>query len=491
MRERRRVVVTGIGPVTPVGIGVDDFWAGMRGGRNGVRTIQNFDASDLPVTVAGEVADFDPSDFLDPKEIRRTDRFVQYGIASAKLAWADAGEPEVASERGGVIYTTGIGGVQTLLNQHLVMLEKGPGRISPFLVPMLMANATSGHVAMIYGLTGPNFATISACASSNHAIGEGMRMIRDGYADLMVVGGSEAATIPLTVAAFAQMTALTKNPDPGSASRPFDAERSGFVMSEGGCALILEDEERARARGARIYCEVAGYGASDDAHHITAPDPKGSGAALAMRWALEDAGADPRDVDYVNAHGTSTPLNDAAETVAIKSALGEEVARAIAVSSTKSMTGHMLGAAGAVEGAVCALAIAKGEIRPRSTTARPTPTATSTSRRTRAATWTSASRCRTRSGSGGRTPAWRSAGSREHPGRRARPPRVGERPPARDLPGPHRRPAGPARRGYLRQRARHLPPPGGLGHLVPVGDLAGRRGLGPRRRGRALDRRPA
>jgi 3-oxoacyl-[acyl-carrier-protein] synthase II len=213
-------------------------------------------------------------------------------------------------------------------------------------------------------LTGPNYATISACASSNHAIGEGMRMIRDGYADLMVVGGSEAATIPLTVAAFAQMTALTKNPDPDSASRPFDAERSGFVMSEGGCALILEAEDRARARGARIYAEVAGYGASDDAHHITAPDPKGSGAALAMSWALRDAGVTPSEVTYVNAHGTSTPLNDASETVAIKSALGDQVARTIAISSTKSMTGHMLGAAGAVEGAVCALTIAHGAIPP-------------------------------------------------------------------------------------------------------------------------------
>jgi 3-oxoacyl-[acyl-carrier-protein] synthase II len=364
MSERRRVVVTGIGPVTPVGTGVDDFWAGMSGGRNGVRTIQNFDPEGLPVTVAGEVAGFDPNDHLDPKEVRRTDRFVQFGLASARLAWADAGDPEVASERGGVVYTTGIGGIQTLLSQHLVMLEKGPGRISPFLVPMLMANATSGHVAMQYGLTGPNFATISACASSNHAIGEGMRLIRDGYADLMVVGGSEAATVPLTVAAFAQMTALTKNPDPESASRPFDAERSGFVMSEGGCALILEAEERARARGARIYCEVAGYGASDDAHHITAPDPKGSGATLAMRWALADAGAEPEDVSYINAHGTSTPLNDAAETVAIKAALGDDVARGVAVSSTKSMTGHMLGAAGAVEGAVCALAIANGAIPP-------------------------------------------------------------------------------------------------------------------------------
>jgi 3-oxoacyl-[acyl-carrier-protein] synthase II len=364
MSERRRVVITGIGPVTPVGTGVDDFWAGMTAGRNGVRTISNFDASGLPVSVAGEVPDFDPADWLDVKEARRTDRFVQYALASAKLAWEDAGRPEVVSERAGVIFGTGIGGIQTLLTQHSVLLEKGPGRVSPFMVPMLMANAAAGHIAMQYGLTGHNFATLSACASSNHAIGESMRLIRDDYVDLCVAGGSEAATVPLTVAAFSQMTALTKNPDPETASRPFDVERNGFVLSEGAATLILEAEEHAKARGARIYAEVAGYGASDDAHHITAPDPKGSGATLAMRWALRDAGETPADVTYINAHGTSTQLNDAAETVAIKAALGEDVARAVAVSSTKSMTGHMLGAAGAVEGSVCALAIANGVIPP-------------------------------------------------------------------------------------------------------------------------------
>jgi 3-oxoacyl-[acyl-carrier-protein] synthase II len=364
VHERRRVVVTGIGPVTPVGTGVEEFWAGLTSGRNGVRTIQKFDASDLTVSVAGEVPDFEPSAWLDPKEIRRTDPFVQYALASAKLAWTDAGAPQIVSERGGVIFATGIGGIQTLLAQHLVLLEKGPGRVSPFMVPMLMANAAAGHIAMLYGLTGHNMATLSACASSNHAIGEGMRLIRDGYLDLAVVGGSEASTVPLTVAAFAQMTALTKNPDPETASRPFDAGRDGFVLSEGAAALILESEEHAKARGARIYAEVAGYGASDDAHHITAPDPKGSGATLAMRLALRDAGAEPEDVSYINAHGTSTPLNDAAETVAIKAALGEEHTHRVAVSSTKSMTGHMLGAAGAVEGAACVLAIANGVVPP-------------------------------------------------------------------------------------------------------------------------------
>jgi 3-oxoacyl-[acyl-carrier-protein] synthase II len=362
--ERRRVVVTGIGPVTPVGTGVDEFWAGLTGGRNGVRTITQFPIDDLPVSVAGEVPDFDPGGFLDPKEARRTDRFTQFAIASAKLAWEDAGRPEVPSERAGAVYATGIGGIRTLLSAHEVLLERGPGRVSPFMVPMLMANAPAGHIAMLFGFTGPNLCTISACASSNHAIGEGMRLIRDGYVDLVIVGGSESATHPLTVAAFAQMTALTKNPDPETASRPFDAGRNGFVLSEGACALVLESDAHARARGARAYCEVAGYGASADAYHITAPDPKGSGATLAMRWALRDAGEEPAAVGYVNAHGTSTPLNDAAETAAIKAALGEEHAHRVAVSSTKSMTGHMLGAAGAVEGAACALAIANGRIPP-------------------------------------------------------------------------------------------------------------------------------
>lgn len=359
----RRVVVTGIGPVTPVGTGVDAFWEGLTSGRNGVRRITRFPTEDLPVTLAGEVPDFDPSAWLDPKEARRTDRFTHFAVAAARLAMEDAGFPEPNAERAGVVFATGIGGIETLLAQHTVMLERGAGRVSPFMVPMLMANAPAGHIAMLFGFTGPNLCTISACASSNHALGEAMRLVRDGYVDVCIAGGSESATLPLTVAAFSQMTALTKNPDPETASRPFDAERDGFVLAEGACALVLESEEHARARGARIYCEIAGYGASADAYHITAPDPKGSGAALAMRRALEDAGEDPSAVTYINAHGTSTPLNDASETVAIKAVLGEH-ARRVAVSSTKSMTGHMLGAAGAVEGAACALAIANGVVPP-------------------------------------------------------------------------------------------------------------------------------
>jgi 3-oxoacyl-[acyl-carrier-protein] synthase II len=363
MEGRRKVVITGIGPVTPVGIGVDDFWHGLTSGRNGIRTITRFPLGDLPVTLAGEVDGFEPRDHLDAKEARRTDRFTQFGIAAAKLAWADAGEPDVVSERGGVIFATGIGGIETLLTQYDVLQSRGPGRVSPFMVPMLMANAPAGHVAMTFGLTGANLATISACSSSNHAIWEAMRLLRDGTLDLCIAGGSESATLPITVAAFSQMTALTKNPDPEFASRPFDADRDGFVLSEGACALIMETEEHANARGARIYCEVAGAGASDDAFHITAPDPKGSGATLAMRWALQDAGAEPHEVDYINAHGTSTMLNDASEAAAIANVLGEH-ARTVAVSSTKSMTGHQMGAAGAVEGAACALAITHGLIPP-------------------------------------------------------------------------------------------------------------------------------
>jgi 3-oxoacyl-[acyl-carrier-protein] synthase II len=359
-----RVVVTGIGPVTPVGTGVEEFWTGLTTGRNGIGPIERFDASDLPVHLAGDVRDFDPSAWMDAKEIRRTDRFVHYAIASAKLAWQDAGTPEIPSERAAIVFSTGIGGIETLLRQHSVLLEKGPGRVSPFMVPALMANAAAGHIAMIFGFTGPNFCTVSACASGAHAVGEGFRMVRDGLADLALVGGSEAATLPLTVAAFAQMTALTKNTDPETASRPFDAARDGFVLSEGACALVIERADRAEARGARVYAEVAGYGASDDAFHITAPDPKGTGAAIAIRRALEDAGEEPSAVDYVNAHGTSTQLNDAGETAALKAALGDEVAHRVSVSSTKSMTGHMLGAAGAVEAAASVLAIQRGVIPP-------------------------------------------------------------------------------------------------------------------------------
>jgi 3-oxoacyl-[acyl-carrier-protein] synthase II len=351
-----RVVVTGLGPVTPVGVGVDAFWDALVAGRSGIDRIQRFDPSELPVRIAGEIRDFSPEAWMTPKEVKRTDRAVHFAIAAAKLAWTDAGEPSVDPARTGVMFSTGIGGLESLLKQHLVLLEKGPDRVSPFMVPMLMPNAAAGHVAMAFGFTGPNACITTACAAGSHAVGEAFRLIKYGFADVCVAGGTEASILPLTVAGFAQMQALTRNPDPATASRPFDKERDGFVLSEGAGALVLEEAGRATARGARIYAEVCGYGASADAHHITAPEPEGLGAIQALQAALEEAEESPDAIDYINAHGTSTPLNDAAETRAIKKSLGDQAYRT-PVSSTKSMTGHMLGAAGAVESAVAAMAI--------------------------------------------------------------------------------------------------------------------------------------
>ena len=351
-----RVVVTGLGPVTPVGVSVDAFWDALVAGRSGIDRIQRFDPSELPVRIAGEIRDFSPEAWMTPKEVKRTDRAVHFAIAAAKLAWTDAGEPSVDPARTGVMFSTGIGGLESLLKQHLVLLEKGPDRVSPFMVPMLMPNAAAGHVAMAFGFTGPNACITTACAAGSHAVGEAFRLIKYGFADVCVAGGTEASILPLTVAGFAQMQALTRNPDPATASRPFDKERDGFVLSEGAGALVLEEAGRATARGARIYAEVCGYGASADAHHITAPEPEGLGAIQALQAALEEAEESPDAIDYINAHGTSTPLNDAAETRAIKKSLGDQAYRT-PVSSTKSMTGHMLGAAGAVESAVAAMAI--------------------------------------------------------------------------------------------------------------------------------------
>ena len=359
----RRVVVTGIGPVTPVGVGVKEFWASLVAGRSGIRRIERFDPSGLPVQIAGEVPNFDPTAWMGAKEARRTDRVTHFAVAAARLAWEDAGEPRVDPTRTGVVFSTGIGGIESLLRQHEVFLERGPDRVSPFMVPQLMPNAAAGHVAMAFGFTGPNECITTACAAGAHAVGEAYRLIRYGLADVCIAGGSEAAVLPLCISGFAQMQALTRNPDPATASRPFDRDRDGFVMAEGAGALVLETADRALARGARIYAEVAGFGQSADAHHITAPEPEGIGAVLATQACLEDAGEPPEAVDYINAHGTSTPLNDAAETRAIKKALGDHAYRA-AVSSTKSMTGHMVGAAGAVEAAVCALAITDGIIPP-------------------------------------------------------------------------------------------------------------------------------
>jgi 3-oxoacyl-[acyl-carrier-protein] synthase II len=361
--ERRRVVVTGIGPATPVGIGRQAFWDALVAGRSGIGEITLFDASDLPVRIAGEVRDLDPTSYLDRKQVRRTDRVVHLAMAAARLAWDDAGAPEVDPARVGVIVSTGIGGLATMVQQQTVLLERGPDRVSAFMVPAMMPNAAAGQVAMELGFTGPNTCITTACAAGAHGVGEAYRYIRDGLADVCLAGGAEAVITPLGIAGFAQMGALSKNPDPTGACRPFDANRDGFVLSEGACLLVLEEAERAAARGATVYAEVAGYGASADAFHITAPEPQGGGAVAAMEAALADAGEPADSVDHINAHGTSTPLNDVAETRAIHKVLGDHASR-VAVSSTKSMTGHTLGAAGAVEAAAAALAVSTGVVPP-------------------------------------------------------------------------------------------------------------------------------
>jgi 3-oxoacyl-[acyl-carrier-protein] synthase II len=360
---KRRVVVTGIGPVTPVGIGLKAFWEGMVSGRSGGGDVTLFDASEFPVRTACEVRDFDPTAFMEPKAIKRTDRAIHFAVAAAKLAWEDAGTPQVEPSRTAVVVSTGIGGLTTMLAQTRILFDKGPGRVSAFLVPAMMPNASAGQVAMEMGFTGPNTCIVTACAAGAHGVGEGYRYIVDGLADVCLAGGTEAVITPLSMAGFAQMQALSRHPDGARASRPFDARRDGFVLAEGACVLVLEEAERAEARGARIYAEVAGYGASADAHHITAPEPQGAGAVLAIEATLADAGETPEAVDYINAHGTSTPLNDASETRALKKVFGDH-AHKVAISSTKSMTGHMLGAAGAVEAAVAALSIAEGVIPP-------------------------------------------------------------------------------------------------------------------------------
>jgi 3-oxoacyl-[acyl-carrier-protein] synthase II len=359
----RRVVVTGIGPVTPVGVGVATFWDALSEGRSGIGPIRRWDPEGLPVRIAGEILEFEPGAWISPREARKIDRVSHLAIAAAKLAWADAGEPSVDPARTGIVFSTGIGGLESLLKQHVVYLERGWERVSPYMVPQLMPNASAGLVAIEFGFTGPNTCITTACAAGAHAVGEAFRYIRAGMTDACIAGGTEASVLPLTVSAFAQMHALTRNPDPGCASRPFDGERDGFVLSEGAGAVILEEAEHALSRGARIYAEVAGYGASADAYHVTAPQPEGLGAVQAIEMALASAGEPPEAVGYINAHGTSTQLNDSSETHAIKTALGEHAHR-VPISSTKSMTGHMLGAAGAVEAGITALAIANGLIPP-------------------------------------------------------------------------------------------------------------------------------
>jgi 3-oxoacyl-[acyl-carrier-protein] synthase II len=356
----RRVVVTGLGVVSSLGQDIDTFWDNIVGGRCGIDKVAGFDVSKFDCQIAAEVKQFDPTPaFPSPKEIRRTDRFAQFGVYAGYRAMQDAGLELDKLDRDniGVFIGSGIGGLATVEEQHKILLTKGPGRLSPFLIPMLILNMASGVFSMFYKLRGPNLATCSACASATHAIGEAWRAVKVGDARIMFAGGAEATVVPMGMGGFCAMKAMsTRNDDPQHSSRPFDAQRDGFVMGEGAGVLVLEELEHARARGARIYCELIGYGNTADANHITAPSPEGEGAARCMKMALRSAGLRPEEISYINAHGTSTPQGDICETQAIKTVFGDH-ARKIAVSSTKGATGHMLGAAGAVEMAICAKAI--------------------------------------------------------------------------------------------------------------------------------------
>jgi 3-oxoacyl-[acyl-carrier-protein] synthase II len=363
----RRVVVTGLGVVTPVGNSVDVFWNNLVAGQCGVDKITSWDASPFDTQIAAQVKDFDPLPaFPSPKEIRRTDRYSQFGVHAAWQALKDAGLDlnKTNPDEVGAFIGSGIGGLQTTSEQLKVLFDRGPGRLSPFMIPMLISNMASGLVSMYFNLRGPNFATCSACATANHAIGEAWRTIKMGDAKVMFAGGAEATIVPIGIGGFCAMRAMsTRNDDPKRSSRPFDKERDGFVMGEGAGVVVLEDLEHAKARGARIYAELAGYGNTADAHHLTAPSPGGEGASRCMKMALRNAGLNTTDITYVNAHGTSTPQGDIAETEAIKTVFGD-YARKLAVSSTKGATGHMLGAAGAVETIVCVKAIETDTVPP-------------------------------------------------------------------------------------------------------------------------------
>src|SRR3954471_11440508 len=367
MNNSRRVVITGMGAITPVGNDVETFWSSLKNGVTGIHTIESFDTSAYDCHIGGEVRGFDPKTvFKNPKDVRRTDRFAQLAMAAAKMAMADCAI-EMASEnpdRFGVLVSSGIGGLKTLEDQYTILLSKGPKRVSAFTIPMLISNMASGLISMEFGMRGPNMCIVTACATSNNAIGESWRMIKFGDADVFLAGGSEAAIIPIGLAGFSAMKALsTRNDEPQRASRPFDRDRDGFVMGEGAGVVVVEELEHAKARGAKIYCELTGYGLSADAHHMTAPPPDGEGAVRAMRMALDHAKTTPEQVDYINAHATSTGLGDICETRAIKTVFGD-YAKKVSISATKSMTGHLLGGAGAVETAACALAIRDSVIPP-------------------------------------------------------------------------------------------------------------------------------
>ena len=369
MSNSRKVVVTGLGVVSPVGNNVPAFWEALTSGKSGIAPITRFDPALFETKIAGEVRNLDLDAFIPKKDQRHMDPFCHYGIVAAREAVKDAGFDPAKEDlrRFGVVLGSGIGGLQILQSQWTTFLarERNPSRFSPFMIPQMISNILPGLVAIENGFKGPNFSVVSACATATHSIGVALDMIRSGRADVMVTGGAEGSVCELAIGGFNAMKALsTRNDDPAAASRPFDKDRDGFVLSEGAGILVLEEYDHAKARGARIYCELAGFGATDDAYHITAPDATSEGPANGMRNAIADAGLNPSDIDYVNAHGTSTALNDAGETRAIKMALGEADARRVAVSSTKSMTGHMLGAAGGAESVVCALAIANSVIPP-------------------------------------------------------------------------------------------------------------------------------
>ena len=356
---KRRVVVTGVGLVTPLGVGIDNVWQRILNGESGIAPNTRFDVTGHDTKFAGQVPDFKPEEYISPKEIKRIDLFIQYALAATKIAVDDSGldMSKENAERVGVVVGTGLGGLPTLEKYHSVLLERGPSRISPFFIPMLIANEAPGHIAIQHGMKGPNLCIVTACATGAHSIGESFRIIQYGDADVMVAGGTEANLTPLTVGGFNAMKALsTRNDAPEKASRPFEKDRDGFVVAEGSGIVILEELEHARRRGAKVYGEIVGYGYNGDAYHITAPAPDGEGFIRCIRMALKDAGMSVDDVDYINAHGTSTELNDYTETLAIKEVFGERAYK-LPVSSTKSMTGHLLGAAGAVEAVFSVLSI--------------------------------------------------------------------------------------------------------------------------------------
>ena len=362
-----QVVISGLGVLTSIGHTIDEFWESLLAGKSGIERVTRFEISEYSCQVGAEIRDFDPTDFMDAKEVRRNDRFTHYAVAATRRALED-GNLDTASldpTRFGVIIGSGIGGMETIENQSERLRYMGPRKVSPFTIPSLIGNIASGVVAIDVGAQGPNFGLVSACATGSHAIGESMRLIRNGDADIIVAGGSEAAITPLSYAGFCNMKAMTtsRNDDPHRASRPFDKTRDGFVMGEGSGVVILESLEHARKRNAKVYCEVSGYAATCDAFHVTSPDPTGAGLILSLRNALSEAGIEPEEVDYINAHGTSTQYNDRTETKAIKQVFGDR-SRDLLMSSTKSMTGHLLGAAGGIEAAVCAKAIETGDIPP-------------------------------------------------------------------------------------------------------------------------------